>query len=230
MISAAAVARSERVQKTASERSVLSQLLHGLNQPLTGLRCAMEVALVSTRTVEQYAEGLRQGLELTARMRALVEALREVADFYDEPVASATAALTEISQLTGPLPQAVDEIRPLAEANQVRIVLALSGSASSLPGAKQKSYLTRVLFRLLDSTLSMAAAGTELRVASGADTRAGWLRMQWQAKEKEAHAALSRPELGLLIAQAWLERAGCEWERETTDEEETLTVRLPRSG
>ena len=61
-------------------RGPLAQLLHALNQPLTGLQCSMEVALASPRTVEQYAQGLREGLELTERMRALVEAIREVAD------------------------------------------------------------------------------------------------------------------------------------------------------
>jgi hypothetical protein len=187
----------------------------------------MEVALAAPRTVEQYREGLGQGLELTERMRALVEALREVADFYDElPESSEARDLTEMWELTGLLPQAVEEMRPLAEANQVRIVLALAASASSLHGAEPNSHLARVVFRLLDSTLSMAAPGTELRVASGEDTGAGWLRVQWSAQE--AHAALSRPELGLLIAQAWLERAGCAWGREATDDLETLTVRLPR--
>lgn len=206
---------------------MLSQLLHGLNQPLTGLQCSMEVAQAAPRTVEQYAEGLRQGLELTERMRTLVEALREVADFYDEPAASTqAAALTEISELTSLLPQTVDEIRPLAEANNVRIVLDLAPSPSSFAVVEQKSSLVRVAFRLLDSTLSMAAMGTELRVASGAETSRGWLRIQWQTKE--AHAALSRPELGLLIVQAGLERAGYEWRRETAGEAETLTVQRPR--
>ncbi len=221
-------AAAAQSRNRTTERSVLSQMLHGLNQPLTGLQCAMEVALAAPRTVEQYAEGLRQGLELTERMRALVEALREVADFYDElPASYEASALSEITELTGLLPQAVDEMRPLAEANHVRIVLALATPASSLNVAKH-SHVERAIFRLLDSTLSMAARGTELRVASGVDTGAGWLRMQWRSKE--AHAALSRPELGLLIAQAWLERSGCRWERETTDDLETLTVRLPRSS
>jgi signal transduction histidine kinase len=216
-----------RSRNTSTERSVLSQLLHGLNQPLTGLQCAMEVALAAPRTVEQYREGLRQGLELTERMRALVEALREVADFYDElPAASGIAEHPKISELMDLLPGAVDEMRPLAEANHVRIVLALSDSALSLNVVKHKSHVDRVIFRLLDSTLSMATRGTELHIAIGGDVGVGWLRMQWQAKE--VRAALSRPELGLLIAQAWLEQVGCVWERESTDEAETLTVRLPR--
>jgi hypothetical protein len=43
----------------------MEQLLHGLNQPLTGLQCSMEVALAAPRTVEYYTQRLREGLELT---------------------------------------------------------------------------------------------------------------------------------------------------------------------
>jgi len=229
MIAPAAAARS---RNPTSERSVLSQLLHGLNQPLTGLQCAMEVALAAPRTIEQYAEGLRQGLELTERMRALVEALREVADLYDGRDASLSEikvnGLSELASLTAPLREVADELRPLAEAGHIRIVDDLASTPAAFAATEQKSSLARVVFRLLDATLSMAAPGTELRLASGTDSSSGWLRLQWRAKE--AHAALSRPELGMLIAQAWLDGAGCEWERETRDDLERLTIRLPRSG
>jgi hypothetical protein len=55
-------------------------LLHALNQPLTGLQCSMEVALASPRPIEYHVPRLREGLDLTERMRSLVDAIREVAD------------------------------------------------------------------------------------------------------------------------------------------------------
>ncbi len=64
-------------------RSPLAELLHALNQPLTGLQCSMEVALAGPRTNEEYVQGLREGLVLTGRMRVLVEAIREVMDGGD---------------------------------------------------------------------------------------------------------------------------------------------------
>src|SRR5258708_36391313 len=66
-------------ESASKGRSPMEQLLHGLNQPLTGLQCSMEVALASPRSVEYYVQGLRDGLALTERMRTLVEAMREVA-------------------------------------------------------------------------------------------------------------------------------------------------------
>jgi signal transduction histidine kinase len=205
-------------EKTAN-RSPLAQLLHALNQPLTGLQCSMEVALARPRTIEQYVQGLRQGLELTERMRALVEAIREVAELGEgeEPQ-------TETTELASLLREAVDDLRPVAEVKKVRIVPDFA-SASSLRLTRQKSQLARVIFRLLDSTLSMAAAGTALRIETGSGTSQVWVRIQWQAEAPRS--ALSRPELGLFMAQAWLERVGGEWEREATDDLETLNVRLP---
>src|SRR5271155_2287298 len=76
MIPAAAQApQNETALEKTARRSPLGQLLHALNQPLTGLQCSMEVALAAPRTPEQYARGLREGLELTERMRTLVEAI-----------------------------------------------------------------------------------------------------------------------------------------------------------
>jgi hypothetical protein len=60
--------------------SPLTHLLHALNQPLTGLQCSLELAVAGPRRTEQYIRTLREGLELSARMRLLVEAIRELTD------------------------------------------------------------------------------------------------------------------------------------------------------
>jgi len=77
---------AEDARRKTANRSPLAQLLHALNQPLTGLQCSMEVALGRPRTNEEYVQGLRQGLELTGRMRALVQAIREVAEVEEAEV------------------------------------------------------------------------------------------------------------------------------------------------
>jgi signal transduction histidine kinase len=61
-------------------RNLLAHLLHALNQPLTGLQCSLELAAASPQRREEYVRTLREGLELTGRMRILVEAIRELAD------------------------------------------------------------------------------------------------------------------------------------------------------
>jgi signal transduction histidine kinase len=234
MIPAAADAAAQdtapRQTAKQSRQSPLAQLLHALNQPLTGLQCSMEVALACPRSTEQYVHGLREGLELTERMRALVDAMREVAEIEgDQTVQSETAELASL------LREGVEDLKPVAEVRNVRIALDYEG-ASLLQVRGQRCALARVIFRLLDSTLSLAGLGTVLRIEAGSGTsRTGlsqaeisqvWIRFRWQAEAPQS--TFSRPELGLLIAQTWLERLGAEWEREATDDFETLTVRLAR--
>ena len=231
----------EMVEQNAPKRSLLAKLLHALNQPLTGLQCSMEVALARPRTLEQYVQGLHDGLELTERMRALVGAIRELAEIEEAQSPQLTTSELTTLELESSLREAADELRPVAEEQNVRITLGLPSASSSLPSSSsslpsssssslamrgERSELVRVIFRLLDSTLSMAASGTALRIEVSSGKNEVWLRMNWRA---EAPAfAYSRPALGLMIVQAWLEKAGAEWRREETDGVETLTVRLPR--
>ncbi|MGB7866387.1 MAG: hypothetical protein WCF74_23555 [Candidatus Sulfotelmatobacter sp.] len=243
-VSRSHAAPADDARQKAAKRSPLAQLLHALNQPLTGLQCSMEVALGRPRTNEQYVQGLRQGLELTGRMRALVEAIREIAEVEED-----RALQTEAPALVGLLQEAVNELLPVAEAKNVRLALTLektgaspSGQASSGEASSGKTELAitgkqpalaRVIFRLLDSTLSLAAPGTALRIEAGSGTGPAGIRIEWQAEGPRS--AFSRPELGLLIAQARLERAGAEWERADNDADndtdhdhgETLNIRLP---
>jgi len=218
--------QGEAASDTPAKRGALAQLLHALNQPLTGLQCSMEVALARPRSSEHYGDVLRAGLELTERMRALVETIREVVDIEAEEVGQA-----ETTELASLLREAVEDLTPVAEVKKVQIVLDCP-FASALTGdcirvTRKQTPLGRFIFRLLDSTLSMAALGTELRIESGRETTRVGLRICWQAEGPPA--PFSRPELGLLIAQAWVEMVGGEWERAARDDDsEMLNVRLPR--
>jgi signal transduction histidine kinase len=199
-------------------RSPLAQLLHGLNQPLTGLQCSMEVALASPRTPEQYVHGLREALELSARMRALVEAIREVADVEEEKNEE-----PETIEWETLLREAVDGLAPVAEVKSVHITLDGCADSSLVLRAGRRK-LAIVVFRLLESALSLAARGSALRIETGGASAGLWVRIRWHAGGPPS--AFSRPELGLLVAQAGLERAGAEWERGRTENRETVTVRL----
>jgi signal transduction histidine kinase len=217
-------------------RSPLAQLLHALNQPLTGLQCSMEVALASPRTPEQYVRGLREGLELTERMRALVEAIREVTDLEEESEETEGNKTegdktegnkndeAEAIQLNSVLPQIVDDLAPVAEVKNVRITLNRAPASSLAVRAGQRKLATAV-FRFLESALSLAARGSILAIEVGGGPGEAWFRVRWHAGR--AALAFSRPELGLLVAQAGLEHAGGIWERERTENLETVTVRLP---
>jgi signal transduction histidine kinase len=214
-------------------RSPLAQLLHALNQPLTGLQCSMEVALASPRTAEQYVRGLREGLELAERMRALVEAIREVADGEGEVEENAELETIEWKTVLG---EVLDDLKPVAEVKNVRITLDGS-AASSLAVKAGRRRLSSLVFRSLESALSLADRGSALKIEMGgeedvaggvaADVAAGeaWIRIRWHAGPQPS--AFSRPELGWLVAQAGWERAGAKWERERAGNLETVTIRLP---
>lgn len=225
-------------EKTAlqknGQRSPLAQLVHALNQPLTGLQCSMEVALAQPRTVEQHVFALREALLLTERMRTLVGAIREVADLEEAEtdVAEERSRNFETGGLETVLREAAEDLRPVAAEKNVRIVLDFSDASSGFSSAvtRPPSLIAGVIFRLLDSTLSLAATGTELHIEIRRQTRLEtrmkeriWFRMQWQAAAPRSES--SRPELGLLIAQAGLERCGAEWQREESDHRTVVTVR-----
>jgi hypothetical protein len=218
---------------TAEARSPLAQLLHALNQPLTGLQCSMEVALAGSRTSAQYVQGLREGLKLTARMRALVEAMREVGDAGEE-----TKEEQKTIELKTLLREVVDELEPVAAGKNVCITLENAGlenpelgntrlenpGGSGLTVRAGRRRLATIVFRLLESALSLAARGSALRVETGEAAAAAWICIRWHAARPRGE--FSRPELGLLVAQAGFERAGAEWVRERTENRETVTVRL----
>jgi len=203
-------------------RSPLAQLLHALNQPLTGLQCSMEVALASPRSPEQYVQGLREGLGLTERMRALVEAIREVVDGEEEKNEEREAA-----DLETVLREVLDDLEPVAGEKAVRITLDCCTDFPMLVRAGRRG-LSSLVFRTLESAQSLADRGSGLVIQTGgvaAADGAAVVRVCWHAGTQSAE--FSRPELGLLVAQAGWERAGAKWERERTGNLETVTVRLP---
>jgi len=231
----AALASFEKIEA----RRPLAQLLHALNQPLTGLQCSMEVALASPRTIEQYVQGLREGLELTERMRALVEAIREVADVdFIAPIDanSARDPKAEKTDLRSLLEEIAGDLAPVAESKGVRLTLDVFSTSCLMVKAK-RAQLAALIFRLIESALSLAEWGTILRIEVDRKLNQApspvRIRIEWRAKEKISRSAFSRSELGLLVVQAGLERAGAEWRRErsanedaTNEDLETVTIHL----
>lgn len=197
-----------------AKRRVLAQLLHALNQPLTGLQCSMEVTLASPRPSERYVQCLREGLDLTERMRSLVEAIREVTETEEE------SKRIETIELKSVLRDAVEGLAPVAETKGVDLVLNCV-APEVLSVQAERGRIARAVFRLVEAGVSLAERGSVLRVETGGE---GWVRVRWQG---DAASASSRAELGLLMAQAGWERDGAKWERERGENSESVTVHLP---
>jgi signal transduction histidine kinase len=204
-MTASAPVRQEASPDNSRSSGVLDQLLHALNQPLTGLQCSMEVALAAPRTAEQYMQALRDGLELTARMRALVGAIREVADAQPSGGAADAFGLTRL------LREVVADVAPVAEAKQIAIAIDGREDQACELGVNRAG-LCATVFRLLESVISLAEPGTALRIQAAVEKNTARLRMEWSAAQTAGTILL--PELGLLVAQAWFEQMGAQWQRE----------------
>jgi len=200
-------------------RSLLAHLLHALNQPLTGLQCSLELAAAGPRPTEQYIRTLREGLELTTRMRILVEAIRELADTQGcRAEKRQTVLLDELLRYT------VADLLPVAETRKVRLSLA---SRAPLEVRGQRSHLGTLIFRFLDSALSLAQEGSDLQIEATAEQEHATITVSWNQGSTPDHSPFSRPELGLLIAQAGWEQLCAQWTTTRTGTTQTCTVRLP---
>jgi len=73
--------------------------------------------------------------------------------------------------------------------------------------------------------VSLAGIGTELRVEVGGGVDCLLLRVEW--RESGMRREYSRPELGLMVAEAGLERSGAKWNRSRAGGLATLTVTMP---
>jgi C4-dicarboxylate-specific signal transduction histidine kinase len=189
-VGASAQPAPQFVGATPKGRSPLAHLLHALNQPLTGLQCSLELAVAGPRPIEQYVRALREGLELTGRMRILVEAIREVADAQPSEWEDLKPLL--LDQL---LRSTAADLLPVAEARGVRLVLEKLGA---LPLRADRRALEALLFRFLESALSLTREGSDLRIAATVELGHAILVVSWNQGSPPEHSPFSRPEVGLL--------------------------------
>jgi hypothetical protein len=209
--------------KPDDARSMLEQLLHALNQPLTGLQCSMEVALVAPRSPEHYVRTLREGLELTGRMRSLVGAIREVVDAQNHPegVREEGRDGGGILALENFLQEAMEELAPVAAAKQVRFAVEYSAEVPTREIKAAASRMKAACFRLVESVVSLAEQESAIRAEATGST----LRLHW--KNGRVHDQFSIPELGLLVAQAVIVRTGVAWQDRRNENRRTITIQLP---
>jgi signal transduction histidine kinase len=206
--------------RAMNNRSPLAHLLHALNQPLTGLQCSLELALMGSRTTEQYIGALRDGLDLTARMRVLVEAIRElVGPEPCEPEPPEVISLRDLLQET------VRELQSVADERNVRILLRGNSPLAVQCG---RPGLTAAAFRLLESALSLAAQDSVLDIRQKAEGEVACVSARWEATQDAPEPSPFSPQdLGLLLAQAAWEKAGAAWISERTGGAQTVEIRLP---
>ena len=164
----------------------LAHMLHALKQPLTGLHCSLELALVGQRTPEQYVRTLREGLELAGRMSVLVAAIGELVETELDR--------DEEGDERGRRPAGGDgtKVAPVAETRE--ILFQLQRDCWCTPRGiswQGRSFVFSI--RLL-----VWQPGGDLRIRPvPREARVRWSRRN---EGRNSRALLSRPELGLLLA------------------------------
>jgi len=205
----------------AKGRTPLAHLLHALNQPLTGLQCSLEVELAAPRAPDHYVRTIHESLTLIARMRLLVEAVRELTD---EPPAADDVTPLALHTL---LRAVAEDLHPVAEARQVAIEVR-SDDSLVLQGSRRA--LWQQIFRFLESVLALTESGSVLRVAAEAvqgEGETARMSVTWKPGPAPEFSPFSKSELGLVITQAGWERRGAEWSRTRDGDFEVCLIRIP---
>ena len=200
------------------ECTALAHLLHALNQPLTGLQCSLELAAAAPRSTEQYVRTLREGLALTARMRILVEALRELV--HSSQPAEAVSDL----HLDALLAEGIDELRPVAKDKRVQFQVAIAGL---LPIQADRACVATILLRTLASAVSLCREASDLQIEAAAEGDHASVRIAWIPGPEPEFSPFSRLELGLLIARAAWESSGGHWADVRHQNRHTCTLQFP---
>lgn len=200
------------------KQTALAHLLHALNQPLTGLQCSLELAGSVPRSSEQYVHTLREGLALTARMRVLVEALRELVHSSES-----VDAISDF-HLEAALADCVDQLRPVAAARGVSFQVA---SRDALPMQADRNRVASVLLRTIGAAVSLCQEGSDLKVEAAAKGDSAAVTFLWTPGPVPEFSPFSRPELGLVIAQAAWESSGGHWSELREEKRHTCILEIP---
>jgi hypothetical protein len=210
------------------QESLLPELLHAMNQPLTSLRCSLELTLLQPRDSEEYRKRLRESLRLTEDIVVLSSGIRELLDVEQPSENVGRVAFERV------LESSVRELLPLAEEQEIRLIL---NCTSVLPvlGDSQR-YLAALLY-FLSFLFSFAKPSDELRVTAGVDD--AWITFRMALEKAAAKvdestwngtdaAGSARSYLRLLIARRIFEIEGGNVSVDREKQRICLSVKLPR--
>ena len=140
------------------ERAFTSDVAHELRTPLAGARTTFEVALSRPREAPDYAEALREGLQVILPMQGLVESLLALTRLD----AGQTAIERQDVDLAGMARSCWSEWAARADARGLRVELDLP---ATLVFATDRQCLVLILRNLLDNAVTYADAGGLIRLA-----------------------------------------------------------------
>lgn len=210
-------------------RRLSSDLFHALSQPLTALRCSLELALQQTPTVEQYHESVSRALAQAERVSWLAMGIREL--FEAQQSGDGCEALL----LRDAVENAIDEVLLVAEAAGVRICFS---PRSACPVWFEAQRLRQGLFHLLGFVVSHGERDSLLRIELAKSEGRSLLSLNVprgcrtdhpsssDAEERDRPHELAR-RLAAGIARAIFEAAGGSFKAQLSLETMSVEIRLP---
>ncbi len=177
---------------------VLGELLHSLSQPLTGLRCSLELSLVRSlelplglqfRAIAEQHENVAIALQQTEKVIGMVQLMREYVDAAQpEPAVFSTALLPALANL-------IEELSSIGAVRDVQVRFIGSCTAVvPVPEAQLRLALQYLITAAIDAqpagggvllALTESPAGTVLRMEGEGD----------RASDKRKFCRLRRNEL-----------------------------------
>jgi two-component system sensor histidine kinase VanS len=208
------------------QESLLPELLHALNQPLTSLRCSLEVTLLQPRDSDEYRRRLRESLKLTEDIAVLASGIRELID-VEQPIAQPRAvSLDKILQFS------TRELMPLADAQGVGISVLCTPSLTVLGDEQQ---LSTAIIYLLSFLLNRSSQGGEVNVQAKRDGEEIALAFelsesvtQGSGSKPPAKPGAARAYLRLLVARRIFEVAGGTVRVDLDSKRGSIRICLPR--
>jgi hypothetical protein len=191
------------------DADVLSELLHSLSQPLTGLRCSLELSLqlpvdLSLEQVaEQQKESVAVALEQTEKVIGMIQLMREYLE------AEEAGAGTVSSALAPALQSVIEELTSIAAVRGVRLLLVGTCTAM-LPLAKAR--LRLALQYLIAAVIDTQPVDGKVRLLLGEGPTSSVLRVEGDCRLCDLESATSLqttlPGMRVAIASRLLESAG----------------------
>jgi hypothetical protein len=194
---------------TLNDQDVLGKLLHSLSQPLTSLRCSLELSLDEAAEQQQAAVGI--ALQQTEKVIGMIQLMREYLDAEQSGLETRRVALGPV------LRSVIEDLASIAELQGVE--LRLDGACSATV-ALAESRLRLALQYLTWALVDGASAGTRVVLNLEEGSTESALRASVDGGLRNAEAIFASPErkpdsisvtlrtVKLAIARRVLETAG----------------------
>jgi hypothetical protein len=210
---------------------VLGELLHSLSQPLTGLRCSLELSLQLPldRSIEEATEhqqaSVSAALQQTEKVIGMIQLMREYLDAEQpEPQAFSSA-------LAPAMRSVIDELSALAAVRGVRLRL-VGTCMAALP--VPESRLRLALQYLIATMIEAQLVGGKVMLLLGEGPAGAVLRMEGERGFQQQKPSTTSPQATLrrariAIASRVLESAGASLVFGGGDVDPTgFVLRIPR--